>query len=77
MDLKNIILLLTTITQRNTVTITQSFSKAGEEWINVRCLPDTRTLELTFLQTNTVEHHTTIFEAAKVIDEQINTPVSS
>lgn len=72
MELKNIKELLITVSQYHTVTITQTFSKTGEDWISVRCMPETKVLELTYLQTQTVEHHISIDEAANVIARQIN-----
>lgn len=77
MELKNIIQLLTTITQYHTVTITQTFSRTETDWITVRCLPETKTLELTYIQNQTVEYHTSIDEAAKIISDQINSPIPS
>ncbi|AQQ53393.1 hypothetical protein [Planococcus lenghuensis] len=72
MELNNIKELLMTISQYHTVNITQTFSKTGEDWIVVKCMPETRVLELTYIQTQTVEHHTSIDEAATIIARQIN-----
>lgn len=49
MSFDNIHTLLTTVCEYNTVRIIQVFSKQDTDWIRVRCLPSTSTLELTFL----------------------------
>lgn len=59
--------LLETICQYNNVRITQIFSKDDTEGLLVKCIPDTQVLELTYLQTGTVEHYESIKEAVEVI----------
>ncbi|WP_156889844.1 hypothetical protein [Planococcus lenghuensis] len=51
MDVTHIKDLLVTISQYHTVNITQTFTKKGIDWMEVKCLPDTKVLELTYLQT--------------------------
>ncbi|AQQ55287.1 hypothetical protein B0X71_19095 (plasmid) [Planococcus lenghuensis] len=71
-DLKHIKELLTTISQYHTVNITQNFTKMGTDWIQVKCLPDTRVLELTYIQTQVVEYYESIDDAANIIASQLN-----
>ncbi|AQQ55423.1 hypothetical protein [Planococcus lenghuensis] len=72
MKLEDIKVLLRTIVQYDTVNITQTFTKTEEDRVIVRCLPNTKTIELTFIPTQTVEYHESIDKAAQVIAEQIN-----
>ncbi|AQQ55264.1 hypothetical protein B0X71_18970 (plasmid) [Planococcus lenghuensis] len=76
MKLENIKELLETVCQYNTVNIMQTFTKDETDWIIVRCLPNTKILELTFVQTQTLEYHESIDEAAGLIATQINSPAS-
>lgn len=68
MKIKHISDLLSTISQYNNVRITQTFTSQTKDLIIVRCVPNTTILELTFLETSTVERYTTIEEAAVVIE---------
>ncbi|RLQ91211.1 hypothetical protein [Planomicrobium sp. Y74] len=72
MKINHISDLLSTICQYNNVRITQTFTLETQDLIIARCVPNTTILELTFLETSTVEHYTTIEEAAVVIDLQLN-----
>lgn len=72
MKLNDIERLLSTIYQYNSVRITQTFTKDGSEWISARCLPDTRIIELTFLQTSVIRNFDSVKAAARIIDQQIN-----
>ncbi|WP_033541152.1 hypothetical protein [Planococcus sp. CAU13] len=67
MKLESIKDLLETICQYNTVNIKQTFTKTETDWIEVRCQPDTRILELTYVQTKTVKQYASIDEAAAAI----------
>lgn len=67
MKKENIQVLLDTICQYNNVRITQTFSKDKADWILVKCISDTHTLELTYLQADTVECYESIEEAVDVI----------
>lgn len=64
---ENIRVHLETICQYNSIRITQLFAKEDTHWIRVRCIPDTHILELTYLETETVDHHESIEEAAEAI----------
>ncbi len=64
--------LLSTICQYNNVRIIQTFTLENKDLISVRCIPNTTTLELTFLETEAVELYNSVEEAAAVIDEHIN-----
>lgn len=71
MKLQSIENLLDTVCRFNFVKITQVFTKEETDWISVRCLPGTCTLELTYLTTGKLEFHTSISEAAQIIDRQV------
>ncbi len=64
--------ILTTICQYNTAKITHTFSKDGVCLICARCIPATSTLELTFLEDQKVELYSSIAEAVKIIELQVN-----
>lgn len=64
--------LLNTICQYNNVRITQTFTLENKDLIIVCCIPNTMTLELTFLETATVERYNSVEEAATVIDSRLN-----
>ncbi|RLQ84932.1 hypothetical protein [Planomicrobium sp. Y74] len=64
--------LLETVCQYNTVNINQTFNKTETDWIEVRCQPDTRILELTYVQTKEVILYESIDEAATVIAKYMN-----
>ncbi|WKA56649.1 hypothetical protein [Planococcus shixiaomingii] len=72
MTIESIKNLLTTICQYNTVRITQTFTKDEVDWIQVRCVPNTSTLELTYLQTETIEKYDSVEEAANIIEKSIS-----
>lgn len=72
MKINHISDLLSTICQYNNVRITQTFSYEGKDIIIARCVPNTTTIELTFLETSAVEHFNSVEEAAVVIDLQLN-----
>lgn len=72
MKLENIKELLETVRQYNTVNIKQTFTKTETDWIEVRCQPNTRILELTNAQTKAVNYYESIDEAAIAIAEYIN-----
>lgn len=59
--------LLETICEYNNVRITQTFTKDDVNQILVKCVPDTQLLELTYLQTGTIEQYQSVIEAAEVI----------
>lgn len=59
--------LLETICEYNNVRITQTFTKDDVNQILVKCVPDTQILELTYLQTGTIEQYQSVIEAAEVI----------
>lgn len=64
--------LLSTICQYNNVSITQTFTQDGNDLFSVRCVPNTTTLELTFLENGKIEHYESIEEAVAFIDKHIN-----
>lgn len=71
MEIESIERLLETVCKYNTVKITQVFTREKIEIVSVRCVPGTRTLELTHLETGNIEFYTSIAEAAKAIEEHI------
>ncbi|MFD1863519.1 hypothetical protein [Planococcus chinensis] len=71
MKLESIETLLTTVCEYNTVRITQVFTRGPIDWISVRCIPSTSTLELTYLQEQKIELHDSVKEAAETILRQI------
>lgn len=79
MKLESIKELLATVCQYNTVNIKQTFTKTETDWIEVRCQPNTKILELTYAQTKAVNHYESIDEAAAVIAEyiQVTSPVAT
>lgn len=72
MELKNIKDLLETVSKYHTSNISQTFTKAETDWLHVRCIPHTRTLEMTYLHTQKVEYYESIDEMSSVIADQIN-----
>ncbi|HSI67254.1 MAG TPA: hypothetical protein VK947_07550 [Planococcus sp. (in: firmicutes)] len=72
MKINHISELLSTICQYNNVRITQTFTLDSQDLILASCVPNTNTLELTFLETSEVEFFNTIEEAAAVIDMHLN-----
>lgn len=64
--------LLGTICQYNNVRITQTFTLKEQDFITVRCVPNTSILELTFLDSAKVERYKSVEEAAAVIDLHLN-----
>lgn len=71
MKLQSIETLLETVSRFNFVKITQVFTREGTDWISVRCVPGTSTLELTFLTTGKIECFTSVSEAAQTISQQL------
>lgn len=72
MKLESIESLLTTVCEYNTVKITQVFTRDSIDWVSVRCVPSTRTLELTYLQEQRIELYESVAEAAQVIQQEIS-----
>ena len=72
MNIKHITELLNTICQYNNVRITQTFTLDSKDLILASCVPNTTTLELTFLETSKVESFDKIEEAAAVIYMHLN-----
>lgn len=63
--------LLETICEYNNVRITQTFTKENVDQILVKCVPNTQVLELTYLQTGTIEQYQSATEAAEVIHQAL------
>jgi hypothetical protein len=74
--LESIELLLATVCEYNTARITQVFTRSDEDWISVRCLPSTCTLELTYLHEQKIELYDSVSEAAQVIRQEIDFPLT-
>ena len=72
MKINHISQLLSTICQYNNVRITQTFTLEGKDIITARCVPNTTVLELSFLETDTIERFNSIEEAAAVVDMQLS-----
>lgn len=64
--------LLETVSYYHTVNIEQSFHKGEKAHITVKCVKDTRTLEVTYIDTQATEHYESIEDAALAIYEAIN-----
>lgn len=77
MELKSIELLLTTVCEYNTVRITQVFTRGETDWISVRCIPSTCTLELTYLHDQKIELYDSVLEAAETILQEIDSTVTA
>lgn len=75
MNKEHIQALLETICQYNNVRITQTFAKDDIDWILVKCIPHTETLELTYLQTESVECYKSIQQAVEIIYNSLYSPV--
>lgn len=71
MNKEHIQVLLETICQYNDVRITQTFAKDDIDWILVKCVPHTETLELTYLQTGIAERYESIQKAVEVIYDSL------
>lgn len=69
--------LLETICEYNNVRITQTFAKDSTDWILVKCVPNTRILELTYLETGTVQQYESVTEATKVIYQSLYASVTA
>lgn len=69
--------LLATVHYYHTVNIEQSFQRGDQPFITVKCLKNTRTLELTYIDTQATEHYENIEDAALAIYEAVNTPEPS
>jgi len=67
--------LLETIRRYNGIPITQTFTKNYEDWIDVKCIPGTHNLELTYLQSGKVEYFESIQEAVDIIYKNISSAV--
>ncbi|MFD1863518.1 hypothetical protein [Planococcus chinensis] len=71
MKLQSIEKLLETVCRFNYVKITQVFTRQDIDWVSVRCVPSTSTLELTYLTTGEVECFASVAEAAHAVHEQL------
>lgn len=69
--------MLETICKYNTVEIKHTFSKNNQPFFTVRCLKGTRTLEITYLDTQVVEHYDNLEEVAEVMLLLINEEATS
>lgn len=69
--------LLETICEYNNVRITQTFAKDSIDWILVKCVPNTRILELTYLETGTVQQYESVTEATEVIYQSLYVSVTA
>ncbi|OAH58338.1 MULTISPECIES: hypothetical protein [Bacillaceae] len=64
--------LLGTLCSYNTIDITHTFEKDGQSIASVCCLKNTSTIEVTTIQTQSVEQYETVDEAAIVIERLVN-----
>ena len=69
--------LLETVRYYHTVNIEQSFHRGDQAYISVKCLKNTRTLELTYIDSKAIVLYESIEDAAHAIYEAINTPETS
>ncbi|WP_050180564.1 hypothetical protein [Domibacillus robiginosus] len=56
----------------NSVEITHTFSKHGQAFLTASCKKNTETIQLTFLENQTIEYYADIEEAATVIERIIS-----
>lgn len=73
MNLEHIRETLKTVQYYHNVNIVQTFEKEDGTSIRVKCIEDTRTLEVSYSATQAVEQYETIEEAALAIEQQLNT----
>ncbi|MDN7241187.1 hypothetical protein QWY14_05260 [Planococcus sp. N028] len=71
MKLENIKEILQTVSFFNTVEITQTFGKDGTDCVIVKNVKNTRTLQMTFLQTGKVEFYKCLNQAAEAIENEL------
>ncbi len=64
--------LLGTLCSYNMIDITHTFEKDGQSIASVCCLKNTSTIEVTMIQTQSVEQYETVDEAAIVIERLVN-----
>lgn len=72
MSLAHIKEMLKTLCYYNNVEITHTFSKGGQPFLKVCCLKNTKTLQVTFVECQTIEYYEDITEAASIIEKLIN-----
>ncbi|WP_050182146.1 hypothetical protein [Domibacillus robiginosus] len=72
MSLNHIKEMLKTLCYYNTVEITHTFSKNGQDFLKASCKKNTETIQLTFVECQTIEYYDDVEEAASVIEKLIN-----
>lgn len=72
MKLEYILETLKTVHYYHTVNIVQTFEKDDGTSIRVKCIKDTRILEVSYSATGKVEQYESIEEAALAIERQVN-----
>lgn len=72
MSLKHINEMLKTLCYYNTVEITHTFSKNGQAFLKASCKKNTETIQLSFVESQTIEYYDDTEEAAAIIEKLIN-----
>ncbi|MEM1505922.1 hypothetical protein RG959_21220 [Domibacillus sp. 8LH] len=72
MSLSRIKEMLKTLCYYNTVEITHTFSKYGQDFLKVNCEKNTEAIQLTFVECQTIKYYDDAEEAASVIEKLIN-----
>lgn len=72
MSLKHLKEMLKMLCYFNSVEITHTFSKNGQAFLKASCKKNTETIQLTFVESQTIEYYDDVEEAAAVIEELIN-----
>ena len=72
MSLAHIEEMLKTLCYYNNVEITHTFRKGDQPFLNVCCLKNTKTLQVTFVECQAIEYYEDITEAASIIEKRIN-----
>ena len=72
MSIDSIIKMLEMLCYYKDVEITHTFSKDNLPLLKVCCVKNTETLQVTFIQSQTIEYHEDVKEAAALIEKSIN-----
>lgn len=72
MSIDSIIKMLETLCYYKDVEITHTFSENELPLLKVCCVKNTETMQMTFIQSQTVEYYEDVQEAAAIIEKSIN-----
>ncbi|AQQ52173.1 hypothetical protein [Planococcus lenghuensis] len=77
MNLEHIQETLKTVQYYHNVNIVQTFEKEDGTSIRVKCIENTRTLEVSYSASETIERYETIEEAAVAIEQYLNLEITT